>query len=427
MNILLLGSGGRESTLAWKMSLSAKLKKLYIAPGNGGTLSFGENVNININDFDAIYSFSIRHDINMIVVGSEEPLVNGIKDYFLDFPQIKVVGPSKASAMLEGSKDFSKEFMAKYNIPTASYQTFTKDNISKAYKFLETLKAPYVLKADGLAAGKGVIITENIDEAKTELDNILLSSKFGKAGNKVVIEEYLKGIELSFFVVTDGISYKVLPQAKDYKRIGEGDTGLNTGGMGCISPVPFADQEFVKKVEERIVIPTIQGLKNDKIEYSGFLFIGLMNVDGNPFVIEYNVRLGDPETEVIIPRLKTDIVDLFEAIVNKNLSNINIEIFERCAATVMLVSEGYPENYKKNFVITGLDKTENSFVFHAGTRFDEESSEFLTSGGRVMAITSFGNNIDDAVSKSLKTAEVINFENKYYRHDIGKDLMKYEK
>jgi phosphoribosylamine--glycine ligase len=425
MNVLLLGQGGREHAFAWKLAQSPLLKELYIAPGNAGTEEFGENVNIKITDFPAIKKLVTEKSINMVVVGPEDPLVAGIYDFFINDSELKnipVIGPSKAGAQLEGSKDFAKAFMQKYQIPTARYQTFTKDNIEEGYKFLESLKAPYVLKADGLAAGKGVIILETLDEAKKELNEMLANSKFGNASAKVVIEEFLKGIELSVFVLTDGNSYKILPEAKDYKRIGDNDTGLNTGGMGAVSPVPFADKKFLKKVEEKIVVPTINGLKKENITYKGFIFIGLMNVNGEPYVIEYNVRMGDPETEVVLPRIESDLLELFVAVSQGKLKEKEILISLKTALTLVLVSGGYPGEYEKGFEVVGLDEVENSIVFHAGTIRKEE--EILTNGGRVFAITSLGNTIKEARDKSYYNADTVNFIGKYHRNDIGLDLMK---
>jgi phosphoribosylamine--glycine ligase len=427
MNILILGSGGREHAFAWKLSQSKKLGKLFIAPGNAGTASVGTNVTISATDFEAVKEFVLGNKINMVVVGPEDPLVKGIHDFFLADDQLKnipVIGPQKDGAQLEGSKDFSKQFMFRHNIPTARYETFTKETLQQGLKFLETLAPPYVLKADGLAAGKGVVIPTTLSEAKTELTEMLANAKFGNASEKVVIEEFLKGIELSVFVLTDGNSYKILPSAKDYKRIGEGDTGLNTGGMGAISPVPFADAAFIKKVEERIIIPTINGLKKEGITYKGFIFIGLMNMNGDPKVIEYNVRMGDPETEVVIPRIKSDLLDLFEGVANGNLHEKTFEVDTRFATTVMLVAGGYPEEYKKGDVITGLNKVVDSITFHAGTTTLQASSELqtVTNGGRVIAITSFGNTMEDALKKSFANAECIQYQGKYYRRDIGNDL-----
>lgn len=428
MNVLILGSGGREHAFAWKLAQSKKLANLYIAPGNAGTAHCGTNASISATDFEAIKNFVWEKDIDMVVVGPEDPLVKGIYDFFKGDDVLKdiiVIGPSKAGAQLEGSKDFSKEFMCRYNIPTARYQTFTKNTLADGLKFLETLEAPYVLKADGLAAGKGVVIPDNIKDAKAELNEMLANAKFGNASAKVIIEEFLKGIELSVFVLTDGKSYKILPAAKDYKRIGEGDTGLNTGGMGAVSPVPFADEAFIKKVEERVVIPTLKGLEKEKIVYKGFIFIGLMNCNGEPYVIEYNCRMGDPETEVVIPRIKSDLLELFEAVGNEKLNQVDFDIDPRTATTVMLVAGGYPETYDKNKKISGLEKTGGSIIFHAGTK--QENEQVLTNGGRVIAITSFGSSIEEAVGKSLINAEIISYDKKYYRKDIGKDLMELQK
>ena len=423
MNILVLGSGGREHALSWKLAQSPKLSRLFIAPGNAGTSGLGQNVNINVTDFDAIRSFVLEKDINMVVVGPEDPLVNGIHDYFLaneSLRRIPVIGPQKDGARLEGSKEFSKQFMHRHGIPTADYASFTTGNIDDGYTFLETLSPPYVLKADGLAAGKGVLIIDNIVEAKVELNAMLMEAKFGDASAKVVIEEFLSGIELSVFVLTDGRSYKVLPSAKDYKRIGEGDMGLNTGGMGAISPVPFADEVFLGKVEERIIKPTIEGLRKENIDYRGFIFIGLMNVEGNPMVIEYNVRMGDPESEVVIPRLRSDLLDLFEAVGDGSLASRTVEFDERAAATIMLVSGGYPGSYPKRMAMSGFDQVEGSILFHAGTC--EENGQVLTNGGRVIAITSLGDDLGEALATSYRNADIVDFEGKYYRKDIGFDL-----
>ena len=423
MNVLLIGSGGREHAMAWKLSQSERLTKLYIAPGNAGTDSVGTNVDLNPLDFEAVRDFVRGNGIHMVVVGPEAPLVAGIVDYFQNEPSLKyipVIGPSKMGAMLEGSKDFSKEFMVRHKIPTAGYGAFTSETLEEGFKFLETLDSPYVLKADGLAAGKGVLICDELVEARIELTSMLVEHKFGEASDKVVIEEFLRGIELSVFVLTDGKNYKILPSAKDYKRIGEGDTGLNTGGMGAISPVPFADQEFMNKVEERIVKPTINGLTKDGIDFRGFVFIGLMKVKDEPFVIEYNVRMGDPETEVVIPRIETDLVELFEAVADQSLDRVQLSVDPRTACTVMLVSDGYPGVYEKGRQINGLEKVENSVVFHAGTK--TENGEVLTNGGRVLAITSYGENIDEALEQSYLNADVVNYEGKYFRTDIGFDL-----
>ncbi|MGE0561334.1 MAG: phosphoribosylamine--glycine ligase [Flavobacteriales bacterium] len=424
MNILILGSGGREHAFAWKLAQSNKLQNLFIVPGNAGTAQVGTNVNLSVNDFEGIKTFVLDNNVNMVVVGPEDPLVNGIHDFFLadsELKNIPVIGPKKDGALLEGSKEFSKKFMIKHGVPTAKYQSFTKANLTDGFAFLETLQPPYVLKADGLAAGKGVLILNNLEEAKKELTNMIAEAKFGAASATVVIEEFLKGIELSVFVLTDGNSYKILPSAKDYKRIGEGDTGLNTGGMGAISPVPFATDDFIKKVEEQVVIPTINGLKKDGIDYKGFIFIGLMNDKGNPSVVEYNVRMGDPETEVVIPRIKSDLLDLFIGVGNQTLHEKSFEVDQRTATTVMLVSGGYPEDYEKGQVMTGFDKIENSIAFHAGTK--QDGKNIVTAGGRVLALTSFGADIKDALSKSFANAEKINYHKKYYRKDIGFDLI----
>src|SRR5688572_713761 len=420
MNILLIGSGGRENALAWKMSQSPQCEKLFIAPGNAGSSRYGTNVNINTTDFPAMGAFALEHDINMIIIGPEDPLVKGVRDYFeadVNLKKIPVIGPDKNGAQLEGSKDFSKRFMQRHGIPTAAYASFTREILQKGFEFLETLTAPYVLKADGLAAGKGVLILDDLDEAKKELRSMLEDAKFGTAGNTVVIEEFLAGIELSVFVLTDGQSYLILPEAKDYKRIGEGDTGLNTGGMGAVSPVPFADATFMKKVEERIIRPTISGLQNENILFKGFIFIGLMNVNGEPFVIEYNVRMGDPETEAVIPRIKNDLVTLFEAVALGTLKEHTIETDQRTAVTVMLVSGGYPGEFEKGKVVSGIDDCDGSLVFHAGTANQKEN--IITSGGRVIAITSLGKNINDALETSMRNASLINYEGKYFRKDIG--------
>lgn len=423
MNILLLGSGGREHALAWKMLQSPLCNNLYVAPGNAGTAAIAQNINISPVDFDAVKQTVIEKGVDLVVVGPEDPLVKGVYDFFkadAQLSNIPVIGPSKHGAQLEGSKEFAKKFLIKNNIPTAAYDSFTKDTVEEGCKFLETLKAPYVLKADGLAAGKGVLILSSLEEAQQELRSMLVDAKFGDASAKVVIEEFLDGIELSCFVLTDGKSYKLLPTAKDYKRIGEGDTGLNTGGMGAVSPVPFADAEFMEKIETRIVKPTIEGLKNDAIDYKGFIFIGLIKVGNDPFVIEYNVRMGDPETEVVIPRLKSDLVEIFAAMGNQTLENVAFEIDERSATTVMVVSGGYPEDYEKGKVITGLENVEGSIAFHAGTALKD--GQVVTAGGRVIAVTSYDNDFKEAIKKSYQNIEKLHFDKMYYRKDIGFDL-----
>ena len=425
MNILILGSGGREHAIAWKMAQSPKVKSIFVAPGNAGTRNVGTNIPVELDDFNSIKMLVVEKDVDMVIVGPEAPLVEGIYDYFLEDPILKnvpIIGPSKNGAMLEGSKSFAKDFMAKHNIPTAAYKTFNSTNISQGYSFLENLSSPYVLKADGLAAGKGVLIIDDIDEAKQELSSMINDRKFNEASESVVIEEFLSGIELSVFVLTDGKDYVILPEAKDYKRIGKSDTGLNTGGMGSISPVPFATSEFMQKVEDTIIKPTIDGLASDNIDYKGFIFFGLIKVDDSPFVIEYNCRMGDPETESIIPRIKTDLVDLFEATANGTLGNANIEFDPRTAASIMLVSGGYPGNYKKGEVITGLDNVNNCIVFHAGTAIDIVNNSLKTSGGRVMAITALGDDLTSALELAYNNVDLINFEGKYERRDIGFDL-----
>ena len=423
MNVLILGSGGREHALAWKVSQSSSCNKLFIAPGNAGTNDVGENVNISVIDFKKIKEFVVKENVEMIIVGPEDPLVHGIYDFFnndSDLQHISIIGPSKEGAKLEGSKSFAKKFMEKNNIPTAKYKAFTKKNINEGFVFLESLAPPFVLKADGLAAGKGVLIVNDLDEAKKELELMLLESKFGNASSTVVIEEFLNGIELSVFVLTNGDSYKILPTAKDYKRIKEGDKGLNTGGMGAISPVPFVDRFFMEKIEQEIIKPSIEGLKKENISYQGFLFIGLIKVGSEPKVIEYNVRMGDPETEVVIPRIKSDFLNLLKGIKDGTFSEKDLEINEDVASTVMLVSKGYPEEYEKGFEITNFKNCEESIIFHAGTKNENETVK--TNGGRVMAITSFGKNMEVALAKSYKNAEKIKFTGKNYRKDIGFDL-----
>lgn len=422
MNVLLLGSGGREHALAWKIQKSRLLNNLYIAPGNAGTASLGVNIDIDVADFEAMKRFSLDHDIDMIVVGPEVPLVEGVYDYFHedeDICHIAVIGPSKEGAQLEGSKDFAKRFMSRYNIPTARFKTVTLENVMEGNAFLDLLSSPYVLKADGLAAGKGVLIVNDLNEAKQSLWE-MLNGKFGAASKSVVIEEFLSGIECSVFVLTDGKSYKILPVAKDYKRIGEGDTGLNTGGMGAVSPVPFADELFMEKVRSRIVEPTIEGLQKEKIDYKGFIFLGLINVGRDPKVIEYNVRLGDPETEVVVPLIKSDFLELFTAVATETLDEKTLETDDLHAVTVMMVSGGYPERYENGEIIEGLNDVQDSIVFHAGTK--KIGDKVITSGGRVLSVTSYGKTMDEALETSYKNIAKIKFENSYFRKDIGFDL-----
>ena len=425
MIVLILGSGGREHALSWKVSQSSQLTKLFIAPGNAGTQELGENVALDLSDFDAIGKFALENNVNIIVVGPEDPLVNGIHNYFAERPKyqsITIIGPKKEAAILEGSKDFSKKFMSKYNIPTAKYKSFDASNVEGGLNYLESLNPPYVLKADGLAAGKGVLIIDELTKAKKELKSILNDNLFGSAGSKVVIEEFLSGVELSVFVITDGKNYKILPEAKDYKRIGENDTGLNTGGMGAVSPVPFANREFMDKVENQVIIPTIKGLINENIDYSGFIFFGLISVKGDPYVIEYNCRLGDPETEVVLPRLKSDLLDLFDGIASDTLSERDVVIDPRSAATVMLVSGGYPEKYEKGKEISIGDVHQKSILFHAGTKQNDGAT--VTNGGRVISVTSYGKDIESSLKVSYDSIENISFEKMYYRKDIGQDLVK---
>ena len=424
MKLLLLGSGGREHALAWKISKSSQLEKLYVAPGNAGTSEIAENIAIDINNFEAVGNFCIQNQINIVVVGPEQPLVNGIHNYFETtntLQNITIIGPKKEGAIIEGSKDFSKAFMKRHRIPTAKSKSFNKDQLPEALAYLEQKESPYVLKADGLAAGKGVIIEKDLKKAKFALKE-LLNGQFGKSSETVVIEDFLIGVELSVFIITDGVNYKILPEAKDYKRINENDIGLNTGGMGAISPVPFANREFLDKVENQIIIPTVKGLRKEGIEYSGFIFFGLISVKGDPYVIEYNCRLGDPETEVIMPRLKSDILELFDGIATNTLSERDVEIDLRSAASVMMVSGGYPENYDKNKEITIGELDEKSMVFHAGTTF--KNNKIVSNGGRVLALTSYGKNLETALKTTYKNVGKIHFENQYFRNDIGRDVTK---
>ena len=424
MNVLIIGSGGREHAIAWKLKQSDLLNQLFIAPGNAGTAEFGTNLPINVSDFKKIKETVLRHDIKLVLVGPEIPLVEGIHDFFLEdiyLKDVHVIGPQKLAAQLEGSKEFAKEFMQRHNIPTAAYRSFTKINLNEGFNFLESLKPPYVLKADGLAAGKGVVILSNLQEAKDELSDMLTNEKFGEASKTVVIEEFLDGIEMSCFILTDGKNYINLPNAKDYKRIGEGDKGLNTGGMGAISPVPFADEDYLNKIEERVIKPTVLGLQNDNISYKGFIFFGLIKVNNEPLVIEYNCRMGDPETEVVIPRIKSDLLELLIATGNNDLENSSIEIDKRSATTVMLVSGGYPQAYEKGKTISGIEKVKESLIFHAGT-MQNNDGETLTNGGRVIAVTSYGNDYKDALKKSYNSIKNISFDKMNYRKDIGFDL-----
>lgn len=424
MRVLLLGSGGREHAMAWKMVQSSILEELFIAPGNAGTKRLGKNIDLSANDFPKVKKFVLEKNISTVVVGPEGPLVNGIADFFdndAELANVALIGPNKEAAQLEGSKDFAKQFMKRHNIPTAKYGTFTKETLEKGYSFLDTMKPPYVLKADGLAAGKGVLILDSLSKAKKELKSMLAGAKFGDASSRVVIEEFLDGVELSCFIITDGAGYKKLPEAKDYKRIGEGDTGLNTGGMGAISPVPFANPTFLDKIDNQIIIPTVKGLKAEGICYKGFIFFGIINVRNEPYVIEYNCRMGDPESEVVFPRLKSDLLDLFEGVGTNTLSERDVVFDERSAATIMMVSGGYPEAYKKGKQIYGLNTIVDSVIFHAGTKAD--GPVVLTSGGRVLAATSMGKDLPTALKKSYETVEKIEFDGAYYRTDIGKDVL----
>ena len=430
MNVLIIGSGGREHALAWKLRQSPLLTELFIAPGNAGTAELGSNVNLSVSDFAGIRELVLENKIDMVVVGPEVPLVEGIHDFFLSDPLLKevpVIGPRQQAAMLEGSKDFAKSFLVRHNIPTARYKTFDREQVKEAFHFLDELNPPFVIKADGLAAGKGVVICKTLKEAHDEVREMLLHEKFGEAGKKVIIEEFLNGIEMSAFVLTDGLHYLILPSAKDYKRIGEGDLGPNTGGMGSVSPVPFAGESFMQKVTEKVIAPTIKGLIRERIDYRGFIFFGLINVNGDPYVIEYNARMGDPEAESVIPRIKNDLLELFIAVGDQSLDRHEIEADPRYAATVMLISSGYPGIYEKNKRISGLDMIEDSIVFHAGTNTDPEENQVLTHGGRVLAVTSFGDTMIEAFRKSYLNADKIHYENKAFRRDLGQDLLKYLK
>lgn len=425
MNILILGSGGREHAFAWKLSQSSLIDKLFIAPGNAGTKELGTNIPLDVNDFLDVKRLVIEKEVDMVVVGPEVPLVKGIHDFFKNDRALKsvaVIGPESMGAMLEGSKDFAKEFMLKHEIPTASYKTFSSENIEEGYSFLESLKAPYVLKADGLAAGKGVLILNDLELAKSELQKMVEEAKFGDASSKVVVEEFLDGIELSVFVLTDGSSYVLLPHAKDYKRIGEGDSGLNTGGMGSVSPVPFATNDFMQKIEERVIKPTVDGLKSDGIDYKGFIFFGLIKVGDDPYVIEYNCRMGDPEAESVIPRIKTDLVEVFQAVADGTLEDVKMEFDDRYSAAIMLVSGGYPESYAKGKVIKGIENLKECIVFHAGTETDINTDEVKTAGGRVLAVSAYGDSLEEALMLAYEKVELIDFDGKYFRSDIGFDL-----
>ena len=426
MHVLILGSGGREHAMAWKIAKSSSCNKLFIAPGNAGTKEIGTNINIDVNDFSSIKQLVLKEEIDMVIVGPEDPLVNGISNFFKVNEALKdiiIIGPCKEGAQLEGSKEFAKQFMQRHNIPTAKYQAFNKDTLEEGYNYLEGLNPPYVLKADGLASGKGVLIIDDLQEAKDELKSMAADAKFGDASKKVVIEEFMDGIELSVFVITDGDNYVILPEAKDYKQIGEGNTGLNTGGMGAISPVPFSDKAFMERVQEEVVKPTINGFKKENLPYKGFVFIGLMNKDGVPRVVEYNVRMGDPETEVVLPRLKTDFLEIMQAVAENRIGEIKVEFEEKTAATVIMVSGGYPEAYEKGKEITGLEKTSHSMIFHAGTK--EKNGKIISNGGRVIAVTSYGSDLNEALKQSYENIDLINFDKKNFRSDLGFDLQEY--